>query len=114
VEIDHRHLARNLTMTSACGVCGKAALDAIGSTNRPRIGEGPVVAANVVADLPDRLREEQLIFDRTGGLHAAGLATADGELVTTREDVGRHNAVDKVVGSLYMERALPASEHILV
>ncbi|MCA1830985.1 MAG: formate dehydrogenase accessory sulfurtransferase FdhD [Actinobacteria bacterium] len=114
VEINRQHLARNLTMTSACGVCGKAALDAIATTNVPHIAAGPVVRPDVIAKLPDRLREDQRIFDKTGGLHAAGLASPEGNLVEVREDVGRHNAVDKVIGALYMEKALPASDRVLV
>ncbi len=114
VELDRHHLARNLTMTSACGICGKASLDAIEATNAPKIDGGPSVGSDVIAALPDRLREAQRIFDRTGGLHAAGVADATGELLHVREDVGRHNAVDKIVGALYMEHALPASERVLV
>jgi FdhD protein len=114
VEVDHRHLARNLTMTSACGICGKASLDAIETTNAPAIGGGPSVAKDVIASLPDRLRDAQRIFNTTGGLHAASVADANGELLHVREDVGRHNAVDKVVGALYMEHALPASDRVLV
>jgi FdhD protein len=114
VRIDHDHLARNLTMTSACGVCGKAALEAISATAAPSIGGGPSIEKAVIARLPERLRDEQRIFDRTGGLHAAGLADVDGNFFHVREDVGRHNAVDKIVGALYMERGLPASERVLV
>jgi FdhD protein len=114
VAIDRHHLARNLTMTSACGVCGKAALDAIHAVATERVADGPVLPRDVIASLPDRLRDEQRLFDTTGGLHAAGLADASGNLLEVREDVGRHNALDKVVGALYMQRALPASDRVLV
>jgi len=114
VAIDRHHLARNLTMTSACGVCGKAALDTIHAVTAGRVPDGPIVTADVIAALPDRLRDKQRLFDSTGGLHAAGLSDADGNLLLVREDVGRHNALDKVVGALYMQRALPASGCVLV
>ena len=91
--------ARNFVTTSACGVCGKDSIEAIRVRSRFDVGLDPVrVSAAVLASLPDRLREAQRVFASTGGLHAAGLFTADGELLVLREDVGRHNAVDKVAG----------------
>jgi FdhD protein len=114
VRVDRDHLARNLTMTSACGVCGKASIDAIRAGECPALSSGPVVPAAVVAGMPDTLRERQKIFDTTGGLHGAGLFDASGKLLELREDVGRHNAVDKVVGFLQMQQALPASGRVLV
>src|SRR5882757_4330193 len=91
--------SRNFYTTSSCGVCGKASIDAVRTRSQFDVATDPlVVPARVLADLPDRLRAAQRTFDRTGGLHAAGLFTADGELLVLREDVGRHNAVDKVIG----------------
>jgi FdhD protein len=93
---------RSFYATSSCGVCGKASIDAVRvATNR--LGPGPSVEAAVLESLPAALRRSQRVFERTGGLHAAGLFTADGELVVSREDVGRHNAVDKVVGRLALD-----------
>ncbi|HEX5596134.1 MAG TPA: formate dehydrogenase accessory sulfurtransferase FdhD [Micromonosporaceae bacterium] len=100
--------ARNFYTTSSCGVCGKASIDAVRTRSRFDVAGDPLaVPARVLATLPDRLRAAQQGFDRTGGSHAAGLFTADGELVVLREDVGRHNAVDKVLGWALRDRRLP-------
>ena len=114
VALDRTHLARNLTMTSACGVCGKASIDAIAGDGCPAIADGPLVGRDVVVRAPDVLRDHQRVFDKTGGLHAAGLFDPTGRLLLAREDVGRHNALDKVVGALFLERSLPASDRFLV
>ncbi|MFY1625778.1 formate dehydrogenase accessory sulfurtransferase FdhD [Micromonospora sp. WMMD735] len=107
--------ARNFYTTSSCGVCGKASIDAIRTRSRFTVTDDPLtVPAKLLAELPDRLRAAQRAFDRTGGLHAAGLFTPDGELVVLREDVGRHNAVDKVVGWAVRQRRLPLSGHLLM
>ncbi|MFI7430946.1 formate dehydrogenase accessory sulfurtransferase FdhD [Micromonospora sp. NPDC049836] len=107
--------ARNFYTTSSCGVCGKASIDAIRTRSPFRVEDDPLgVPAELLADLPDRLRAAQRAFDRTGGLHAAGLFTADGEQVVLREDVGRHNAVDKVVGWAVREHRLPLTGHLLM
>ncbi|MCW3840275.1 formate dehydrogenase accessory sulfurtransferase FdhD [Micromonospora yasonensis] len=107
--------ARNFYTTSSCGVCGKASIDSVRTRSRFAVGDDPLrVPATVLADLPDRLRAAQRAFDRTGGLHAAGLFSAGGELVVLREDVGRHNAVDKVVGWAVRERRLPLAGHVLL
>ncbi|MFI7275415.1 formate dehydrogenase accessory sulfurtransferase FdhD [Streptomyces sp. NPDC049879] len=109
-------LERNVYTTSSCGVCGKASLDAVRTTARwplPLTG-GPRVPHSVLAALPDRLREAQRVFDRTGGLHAAALFTAEGRLLDVREDVGRHNAVDKLVGRALEQGLLPLSDAVLL
>jgi FdhD protein len=105
-------LHRNFFATSSCGICGKAALEDIEVHCAP-IGPGPVVSADLLVALPDELRRAQRVFDRTGGLHAAGLFDADGALVSLREDVGRHNAVDKVVGERLLEGQVPCADGIL-
>lgn len=105
---------RNFYTSSSCGICGKESLEAVRTTARWDVSDDDLsVTSELVAALPDRLREKQSVFERTGGLHAAGLFTASGELLCLREDVGRHNAVDKVVGwSLLMGR-LPLRRHLL-
>ncbi|SCG50504.1 formate dehydrogenase accessory sulfurtransferase FdhD [Micromonospora inositola] len=107
--------SRNFYTTSSCGVCGKASIEAIRTRSLFAVRNDPMtVPAEVLAALPDRLRAAQRAFDRTGGLHAAGLFTPDGDLVVLREDVGRHNAVDKVVGWAVRERRLPLAGHLLL
>jgi FdhD protein len=106
---------RHFYTTSSCGVCGKASIDAVRTISRyPVVTDRTTVAAATLAELPDRLRAAQKVFDRTGGLHAAGLFTADGELLCLREDVGRHNAVDKVVGWAVRSGRLPLRGHVLM
>ncbi|MFG2072198.1 formate dehydrogenase accessory sulfurtransferase FdhD [Nonomuraea maritima] len=105
---------RNFYTTSSCGVCGKASLEAVRTVARWSVADDPVeVAQTTVASLPDRLRAAQRIFDRTGGLHAAGLFTADGEPLCVREDVGRHNAVDKLLGWALRNGHLPLRGTVL-
>jgi FdhD protein len=107
--------SRNFYTTSSCGVCGKASIDAVRTRSRFDVSGDPLrVPAAMLAELPDRLRAAQRTFDRTGGLHAAGLFTADGELIVLREDVGRHNAVDKVIGWALREQRLPLTGHVLL
>jgi len=106
---------RNFYTTSSCGVCGKASLDAVRLRTRHSPGEDATrVAAEVLATLPDVLRDRQRVFDSTGGLHAAGLFTAAGEPLVVREDVGRHNAVDKVLGWALMQGRVPVAGTVLV
>ena len=106
---------RNFYTTSSCGVCGKASIDAVRTRSRYPVDADEVrVDARVLTGLPDVLRQSQRTFEATGGLHAAGLFTVDGRLVVAREDVGRHNAVDKVVGWAVREHRLPLAGHILV
>ncbi|MEE2036550.1 formate dehydrogenase accessory sulfurtransferase FdhD [Nocardiopsis sp. CT-R113] len=108
-------LERNFYTTSSCGLCGKASLDAVRTQARWQVSEDAAqVGADTLTELPDRLREAQRVFDRTGGLHAAGLFTAQGELLALREDVGRHNAVDKLVGWALRSGRLPLSGTVLM
>jgi FdhD protein len=107
--------ARNFYTTSSCGVCGKASIDAVRTRSRFDVRpDVSTVDASTLGKLPDRLRSAQATFDRTGGLHAAGLFSMGGDLVCVREDVGRHNAVDKVVGWALREGRLPLSGHVLL
>ncbi len=105
--------ARSFYTTSSCGVCGKASLDALDVQCAP-VAPGPEVAPEVLTALPDELRRVQRVFDRTGGLHAAALFDAAGKLLSSREDVGRHNAVDKIVGAELMAGTLPLAGRILL
>ncbi|MGO1049481.1 formate dehydrogenase accessory sulfurtransferase FdhD [Crossiella sp. CA198] len=106
---------RNFYTTSSCGVCGKAALDAVKLKTRfsPAADDSRITPA-VLTGLPGSLRAAQRVFEATGGLHAAGLATMDGELLAVREDVGRHNAVDKVLGWALLEGRVPLGGHVLM
>ncbi len=104
---DPDRLRRNFYTTSSCGVCGKASLEMLQTAGARSPGPGPVLDADVVRSLPGRLREAQPLFDETGGLHAAGLFDAAGCLLTLREDVGRHNAMDKLIGHHLLEGIAP-------
>jgi len=101
-----RWTQRGTDMSAACGVCGKDSLDAVAQVGAVPQSVEPVAAVDVVRGLPERLREQQRVFDSTGGLHAAGLFDADGTPRVVREDIGRHNAVDKVVGQLLLDRTV--------
>jgi FdhD protein len=106
---------RNFYTTSSCGLCGKASLDAVRTAATWSVAEDSVrLDPAVLAALPDRLRAAQRVFEKTGGLHAAGLFSADGELIAAREDVGRHNAVDKVVGHATRNGLLPLRGTVLM
>ena len=109
---DPERLRRSFYTTSSCGVCGKGALAAV-AVEAPRVESELRVPLSVAVALPDRLREAQAAFEATGGLHATGLFTAAGDLVCAREDVGRHNAMDKVVGRAFLDGLLPLGEHVL-
>ena len=113
-EYDLRPLERHFYTTSACGVCGKASLEQLELRGCPVIPPGPEVSSGTVYSLPAKLREAQGLFDATGGLHAAALFDKNGELLALREDVGRHNATDKLVGWALLEGRLPLSEHIVL
>jgi FdhD protein len=102
--------ARRFYTTSSCGVCGKGAIDEVAVHSGP-VASGPIVRRTLLASLPEKLA--QPAFEMTGGLHATGLFTAAGELLFSREDVGRHNAMDKVVGRALLEGRVPLKDHIL-
>ena len=113
-EYDLRPLERHFYTTSACGVCGKASLEQLELRGCPVVGPGPEVSAETLYSLPEKLREAQGLFDATGGLHAAALFDAEGNLLALREDVGRHNATDKLVGWALLEGRLPLSGHVVM
>ena len=104
---------RHFVATASCGICGKASIDEVAVRTDP-LPDGPVVSRTVILALPDLLRAAQRAFDETGGLHAAALFSPVGELIVIREDVGRHNALDKLVGSQLMAGALPLHDRILM
>jgi FdhD protein len=111
--IDFERLTRHVFASSSCGLCGKATIDAVHQTIEP-IETKLAVRADVLLSLPDKLRAAQKDFDRTGGLHAAGIFSVEGEPLVIREDVGRHNAVDKCLGFALLNRRLPLDQHILM
>ncbi len=113
-DYDLRSLERHFYTTSACGVCGKASLEQLELRGCPVIPPGPVVATETIYSLPGKLREAQGLFEATGGLHAAALFDAEGNLVALKEDVGRHNATDKLFGWALLEERLPLSDHIVM
>jgi FdhD protein len=111
-DFDPERLRRSFYTSSSCGVCGKGALEAV-AVEAPRVESRARVSATLVASLPERLRAAQAAFALTGGLHATGLFDARGELFCVREDVGRHNAMDKVIGRAFLDGRLPLSEQVL-
>ena len=115
VDVDTKRLQRHFYTTSSCGICGKASLEAIKAQGLTPLSQNDVkVTADVIRSLPDVLRTRQDVFDRTGGLHAAGLFDRFGNLISIREDVGRHNALDKLIGEQLLAGKIPLSEQILV
>jgi FdhD protein len=104
---------RHFVATASCGICGKASIDEVALRCDP-LPDGPVVARTVILALPDLLRAAQRAFDETGGLHAAALFSKSGELIAIREDVGRHNALDKLIGSQLLDGELPLNGRILM
>lgn len=112
VYVDPERFRRNLYATSSCGVCGKASIDAVRVTARPAL-PGPQVAATILTTLPDAMRSRQAAFDETGGLHAATIFDPEGNVLVIREDIGRHNAVDKAIGALSGER-WPLTDSVLL
>lgn len=114
-DMDDVRLDRNFYTTSSCGVCGKTSIDALRAVSTFDLkSDSKPVAAGVITQLPEKLRASQVTFARTGGLHAAGLFSKDGELLAVYEDVGRHNALDKVVGSRFLANMLPLSGTIVM
>jgi FdhD protein len=115
IDVDLKRLERNFYTTSSCGVCGKSSIEALhtGAKKLPDL-DHPIIDSDLIHRLPERLRASQDVFDQTGGLHASALFTTDGELDMTREDVGRHNALDKVIGAKFIARDLPLSDRILL
>jgi FdhD protein len=112
VDAEGEIAPRSFYTTSSCGVCGKGALEAV-RVEAPPVESGLQVASALVAELPDRLRSAQAAFEATGGLHATGLFDEHGELLCLREDVGRHNAMDKVIGWAFGEGLVPLTRHVL-
>jgi len=113
IDVDATRLERNFLATSSCGICGKASLKALATLPHARLPDGFVVSASSIHDLPEKLRQAQTVFDRTGGLHAAALFDGDGRLYDLREDVGRHNAVDKLIGRQFLDRLVPLSNRLI-
>lgn len=113
VDVDLKSLERHFYTTSSCGVCGKSSIEAL-ATGVGKLDDEMTVDADTVHSLPDKLRAAQNVFEKTGGLHASALFTADGELDIVREDVGRHNALDKVIGRKFLDCQMPLSERILL
>lgn len=114
VTFDATTLTRHFYTTSSCGVCGKASLEALEVRGCQTMPQGLIVPAKLITGFPGRLKQDQRLFEQTGGLHAAGLFDVDGNLLCLREDVGRHNAVDKVIGHALLSEKLPLSDRILV
>jgi FdhD protein len=115
VELPEFTLERNFYATSSCGLCGKASLDAVTTTAKWTVRHDDLMLdTDLLATYPERLRSAQRLFNRTGGLHAAGLFTPEGELIYLREDVGRHNAVDKLVGRALLDDRLPLRHTLLL
>jgi len=114
MAVDPEQTQRNFFANSSCGVCGKASIDAVRSRLLKPPNAAFRVAAEALCGMPEKLGSAQDIFGRTGGLHAAGLFTREGELIVSREDIGRHNAVDKVVGWALQENRLPLSDVVLL
>ena len=115
VEVDLKRLERNFYTTSSCGVCGKSSIEALNTGVKPLdSGKGPQISSEVIHSLPATLQKDQLVFDQTGGLHASALFSTQGELEILREDVGRHNALDKVIGVKFLVGEVPLSEYVLL
>jgi FdhD protein len=112
-SFDAERLKRNFYATSSCGICGKASIDHL-HTSAPPLGPGLILGRSVLVRLPGALRAAQDVFEQTGGLHATGVFDREGRLLVAREDVGRHNAMDKAIGHLLLQRQIPLGERILM
>lgn len=113
IEIDFKRLTRHVFMSSSCGLCGKSSIESV-HQHFPKITSKVSVSAKVLQGLPAKIRAKQETFDKTGGLHAAAIFDAKGNLVVLREDVGRHNAVDKVLGYAFLNNLYPLSKNVLL
>ena len=116
VEVDFKRLERHFYTSSSCGVCGKSSIESLRNSGARKLVDlsEPKISAEFINALPERLRASQDVFDQTGGLHASALFGISGELDSVREDVGRHNALDKVIGAKFLENKLPLSDKILL
>jgi FdhD protein len=114
VEHEPARMQRNFFAASSCGICGKASIEAIRRRGLRKLNPDFRVTPQTLCGLSEKLRNDQVVFEKTGGLHAAGIFSSSGELLEVREDIGRHNAVDKIVGWAVQQRRLPLSEHILL
>ena len=115
VPFDEALSRRGMVTSASCGICGTTSIEQLAQiTSRIDLATGPVMTAQMLTQLPDIIRKAQPTFDRTGGLHAAGLVDASGQTYCVREDIGRHNAVDKVIGKAVLVSKLPISNHALV
>lgn len=114
-EVDLDRLERHFYLSSSCGVCGKASIEALESIGCPFLDRNsPRVDADLIPTLPEVLRARQSVFERTGGLHAAAIFDISGQLIDLREDVGRHNALDKLIGGAFLSGSLPLNKHLLM
>jgi FdhD protein len=114
-QLDMKRFQRNFLSTSSCGVCGKMAIESLQLLHQPQLDEqSPRIGAGLLQTLPERLRAAQAMFQQTGGVHAAGLFSIDGQLLLLREDVGRHNAVDKLLGACLLENSFSVRDCILL
>lgn len=113
-RLQHTPVERNFYMSSSCGICGKASLEAIRLKRAPAPHDSLRISPELLYALPDRLRAQQAMFNHTGGIHASALFGTNGELIALREDVGRHNALDKLIGAALQERAVPLSGTVLL
>jgi FdhD protein len=115
ISFDPKKIERHFYTSSSCGVCGKSSIDAVRNVfNNESVNDSIKISATVLTKLPDTLRKKQEIFEHTGGLHASALYDLGGNLLLTREDVGRHNALDKLIGALLFTGNVPMNEHILL
>jgi FdhD protein len=114
VNVDFERLTRHVFASSSCGVCGKATIESVHQNFPPVVAGGPVVPMETIVRLPEILRAAQATFSKTGGLHASAIFDRDGRLIVLREDVGRHNALDKVIGHGLLRELLPFDKHLLL